>query len=416
MERMDEREIGEKESKGGRLLRKLRGELRDGRMRPGTFLGTGESEALRHGVSAPTWRLVVRSLVDEGWLEPLTRGVRVPVRHRPSARIALVRSCDTAGRVPFEAERMARFRRHLELEILRQGCALEVWGYSGEGRLHPPGGEAAEWDRLVRNSHGVVLSLWDVKDDEWILAKAARPGHPVAVWDERPGGGLRPHRSGLQYVDSSQDSGPGGALARHLLSTSGTTIAWVSPFQGSVWSKGRLDGIRHAAGDALVCEAVDTKVTAHSELEGEDPRRWLDVEGLAHHTGRWLQRSLDDVVRQTEVLLQRRHLVERLEPLFQKALESRARAWICANDDVALLAWDWLAARGIEVPRRVMLAGFDDLLCAQERSLTSVYFQEDAVANACVHHLLRPRHLQEEAGAIERIDGIVVPRNSTSAA
>jgi LacI family transcriptional regulator len=55
-----------------------------------------------------------------------------------------------------------------------------------------------------------------------------------------------------------------------------------------------------------------------------------------------------------------------------RGLDSLPDAFVCANDELALGLMDTLAASGVDVPRRVMVTGWDDVMAARYAGLTTV--------------------------------------------
>lgn len=399
--------------KSSRIAQQILSEIQSGTLRAGAIVGVGEDAAAKRKVSAPTLRKVVRKLIEEGHLEALARGGRVPLPRRIRRnRVALVRWCDARGRVSFEAERLARFRRELELQALRMDLSLETFGYAGEDRFFSPDGKTMDWKSITENKLGLAIALWDIREDTWILEKAASSNLSTSIWDERPHGGSMVRAPNLRYFDTSYSPEAGRRLARHAVESGRKKIAWISPFHGALWSNQRLEGVLDGVKDRgeIVCQAVETQITSHRELEVESSDFWFDAARMKSHVGAPLEAGVDEIVRRLGILLARRTMCQRLSGLFDQALRSDADAWILANDEVAHLAWDWLHRKGKEVPRDLALAGFDDVLQSQDRGLTSIHFDEESLATACLRHMTGPR----EGGnrVVVRIPPILIARKS----
>lgn len=109
------------------------------------------------------------------------------------------------------------------------------------------------------------------------------------------------------------------------------------------------------------------------------------------------------------------YLQECMQPLFEKALARRdVTAWVGTTDSVAFLALDFLAARAVDVPRRVSVVGFDDTIESFDRGLTSYSFNAPACAVAVLDHILSPESLRRlyPPGLIE-VPGTVMVRRTT---
>jgi DNA-binding LacI/PurR family transcriptional regulator len=102
--------------------------------------------------------------------------------------------------------------------------------------------------------------------------------------------------------------------------------------------------------------------------------------------------------------------------LFEKALEYRdVTAWICATDQTALHALEFLRKRKIQVPVDLSVVGFDNIpVQALENRLTTLDFN----AMGFIHHMLnfiirtpRPRGPYQHS-PIE-VEGIIMERETT---
>ena len=403
------------------LVERIKQEIVAGRLRPGDRLEASEVAAAKWAASHPTLRKALRQLVREGFLLETPRGGEVP---RPKltqgTQLLLIQKCGPEGLVVGEAERMARFRREVELYAHKAGTTLEVWGFAGEGRYFRDGRPIASPRSKIASFHGVILSLWDVDDVSGLLEMVQKSTLPIAVWDERPQGGEFERSPLLRYFSSSYSSEAGAIMARHLADRGHQVIAYLSPLHGSVWSRMRLQGVREAASShGMRVEAcVVGDVVNHHAFESPQnrPEQYLRSKVLRTHLGKEIAWGVDDLEERLKILLRLRRMRELLAPLFLMARKSGATAWICANDDVAMLAWAWLSSQGETIPASVSLVGFDDTLAAQAAGLTSFYFNEADLAAACVRHLLAPKRLRsnEMAGRQTTIGGFVVARASVT--
>lgn len=376
-------------------------------------VGIGEDAAAKRMASAPTLRKAIRNLIGQGHLEALPRGGRVPLPKGDLENgIALVRRCDNRGNLLQDLDRPSRFARALELQALRMDLSVETIGYAGEGRCFGSDGKPRDWSAVCEGKKGIAVSLWDVRDDAWLLDQSAQCGLPTAVWDERPRGGLLLAASNLRYFQTGYSPDAGRRMARIALEAGRSRFAWISPFHGAAWADARLQGIQEGLDGRgeLVCTAVESLFTLHRDPEVESSDFWFDAQRMRSHLGAPLESSIDDIVRRLGILLARRTLAQRLSGLFEQALKSQADAWILANDEVAHLAWDWLVRKGKDVPREISLGGFDDLPHSRERGLTSIHFDEERLASACLRHLTGPREGAKDE--VVRIPPLAMVRRS----
>jgi DNA-binding LacI/PurR family transcriptional regulator len=99
-------------------------------------------------------------------------------------------------------------------------------------------------------------------------------------------------------------------------------------------------------------------------------------------------------------------------PLFTRAREHGGiTAWVCENDRIARYALDFLAEKGVRVPRAVSVMGFDDDMEAFKRKLTSYNFNIPAVVNRMLGFVLSSS--QYHYPKAYEVEGIVIERGTT---
>jgi len=103
-------------------------------------------------------------------------------------------------------------------------------------------------------------------------------------------------------------------------------------------------------------------------------------------------------------------LYERLKPLFVEAIEDAGiTAWVGTIDEVALLAYAFLRHKGISVPGRIALVGFDDSPDAVQWDITSCDTGKFESARLSFSWLTSP---SSETGHV-RTTGAIVERGTT---
>jgi DNA-binding LacI/PurR family transcriptional regulator len=115
-------------------------------------------------------------------------------------------------------------------------------------------------------------------------------------------------------------------------------------------------------------------------------------------------------------LVHNESIIAVMRPLFERALAVKdASVWIADNDVTALGALVFLKRKGIAVPKKISVAGFDNTRESQVASLTSYDFNIAGAAHACLSFIYNPSLPQwerEKHSVI--IEGRVIPRSSTS--
>lgn len=393
---------------------RLLAQIEAGRWKPGEQLPGSAWLCEFFGVTAPTLRKAVHPLVDEGRLDPLARGWRV---HRAAdqvrgLRVALVRSCDEGGSMVGEAVREAFFRRALEQESARTGMRIAIWGMSPQGVLFV-GGKAYDGE-ISALADGLVLSLWRMDRPETAFARLSGIRIPAAIWDERPQGGVKPSFHRCRWFTSGYSLAPGKAMARHLVDQGHRGIAYLSPFHGSQWSRNRLAGM-----DSNIPQDAQLRaftIDAFSDPSQSNPSPddvSLLMAPLARHMDGLFPERVAAIAESMEALLRDRAVFGEIDALCSAALRDPGlTAWVAANDDVALLAWSWLSARGVEIGKHLALAGFDNSLRSQEAGLTSYGFAEEDLAVGMLAYIAEPRRWH--TGGTVGLEGALMVRPSTA--
>lgn len=394
----------------------MRQRIESGRWKSGSRLPSVGELCADLAVTHPTLRKAMERLVGAGLVEPLARGWRVVVRGRTSAGlvIGLLRRCQEQGAPLVEADREAFFRRALELEASRRGLRIESWGIDEAGNLYR--GKEPWTGNPAKVLAAVVVSLWHMREPTRSLSALNGLSIPVAIWDERSNEEDRPEFPRVRWFRSGLSEKAGSVVGRHLVDQRHRHIGWISPFQGSLWSTRRQIGLAKACAQAVPAVALHSFVLADRwapEQYTPDPEvaRSL-MEPLVALTPGALRSSLEAVVESGQALLRDRELLLAMDGLFEKALRTPGlTAWVCANDDVARIAWNWLDDRGVAVGRDLALVGFDNTMAAQTAGLTSMSFLEDDLASGMVSYLLDPGHWRSN-GVVSLVGSLVVRGSS----
>lgn len=395
------------------VVEQLREALRSGKLRPGAPLRTGIADAAAWGTSHPTFRAALRELENAGELEKAPRGFRVPVPtvSGGSTRVLWIAACEADGTIVGENERETRLRRHLDLACRRDGLHLRVAGIDRRSRIFMEGLPSSDLESLLKDAFGVVVCPWRMGPEGSALAeRLARSKLPAALWAE---GGLQDSvlmESRARIFDNGHMSDPGRHAGIHLRELGHERVAFLSVFNGANWSRRRLEGLRSAiepGGIVLPFVADGVMPPLASFANSPDLSPVLHgFDGCASLLGS----ALGAVSAAYARLLWEETLLRTIEPLFEKAFaDASTTAWVCSNDSQALLAMQWLRQRGIGVPSRISVIGFDDTSRGQDQGLTSWSFSEFDLAEAMVRHLVHPTI---GTGTV-RIDGTLVVRGST---
>lgn len=305
------------------------------------------------------------------------------------------------GNLRMESDREWDFWREIQLEAIR--CGLVP-------RLVPIDTTLPDLDAPV---FGAAVSNWHMGDSGLVLDKLQRLRIPTAFWvaneESLPGTRYKQAR-GLWFHDLANGRSAGRTMADFVQRSGHSKIAWISPFHGSTWSRNRLEGLKSrlepgievfeathgwmSEWDVQAPLALNPEVTRRVDLEGVDPM--VPPDGL--------RRPLVET-------LTRMRCMELFGPRLEVALGSQATLWIAASDLVAEWCQHWLRSRGLQCPRDIALASFDDTREATRRNLTSLRFDVTGMARSMVRQVLSSR---QEHKLVTRYTGFVVARASTA--
>jgi len=399
------------------VVDRLREALRTGRLRPGDALRTGVGDAASWGTSHPTFRAALRELEASGELEAAARGFRVPLPsvRGPSARVVWLSACGPDGTIAGESEREMRLRRHLDLACRRDGLHLRVAGVDTEGRIFLEGYPAIDLPDLLKDAFGAVLCPWRMAAEGSMLAgRLARSGKPAALWGEGGIQGVDLSGSRARIFDNGHLGTSGRGVGIHLRELGHQRVAFLSVYHGAHWSRRRLESLRSALEPEGTVVPIAVDGLLHPLVAPERPPELLaPILRRLGPRAAFLAHRLADIAATHTLLLREELLLQTLEPLLVRALADRTiTAWVCSNDNQALMAIRWLRERGVDVPGQISIAGFDDSNRGQDQGLTSWSFGEMELAEAMVRHLVHP----VVGAGVARIEGALVARGSTARA
>ncbi len=348
----------------------------------------------------------LRRLCEEGRLE--RRGPRYRVvgamPARRSLTIVFVRQQMHQGMFapsfPYEAE----LWRNLEWECDRRQLELRVRFYQ-HGALAPSGDES--------NTAGFILSTLgpDLAARDRGLRDALSTHLPVALLDENGEGAVltRRHRSPLLRSFSLGTSRTHGRRVGEYLLSRGHRRAVFFAQLDDERARKRWEGVREpyvesGLGDAVAFRPIGVPYWEHTD---EDPR-FASLHSVVNTAGRRLARDIGVPWQEREVERPLRHhammllIRKHAWALFEHMLENEpATAWVGFNDELALLALEFLRGKDTPIARRVYLVGFDDTPGAFRQGLSSYGFNIAAVVNAMLNHLLAPKRAGPRSCVVE---------------
>jgi DNA-binding LacI/PurR family transcriptional regulator len=394
-----------------RVYTQLKSEILSGVFHTNKSLPPSKQLQQQFGISFHTLRKALQRLEDEGYLahRGTTYSIVTPSRPRSGNTIMVIVS---ELRVP----QVKEYIRAMEKECTSRGIAIEllyipyrvdssilkrlnrsvdtVLGYAVWGS------RLGELEELIHNlvATNKPVSILDISSDSWLV--------PIARQTNRR---LRVIRLATRRC--------GEAVVRYLLKLGHRQIAYISPFHSEEWSVQRYENIKREllSTDAscrlspFTVEGFTTYFSVigkfwryrNAVLDGEVPQvsdrdralvpqfdrvvaliRFLKKEGADPQHIEELQFNFFQ-------LLYDRFIKQQLEPVLSDALKERSiTAWIGANDTIALQALNYLQERGIEIPERLSVVGFDNVPDAGRVHLTSFDFNIEGAVTHSVNHIL----------------------------
>lgn len=304
------------------------------------------------------------------------------------------------GNFRMDTDRESDFWRELGAQAAHAGLSLVRRVWNG-GRIRP-----------VENTVGVIATNWHYEDPRAICREIAKLKLPACVWfDEQTREAMRAEPR-LHYHDQGHSTENGIILTRHLIELGHKHIAFISPWHANSWSLKRFKGIEEEALRSgcrvdVFCLFGDSEWDRLIPAE-TDP---LLIKSFPAKVIEKIVEGSSERIRNLMIAeLGWNRIRKDMEPLFAQAFESGATAWIGANDVCALNALKWLGEKGIQVPKQISVAGFDDTIEALRSDLTSFRFSCASVARSMIYQILAGI----KAPTLTRHKGTVVVRGSTA--
>jgi DNA-binding LacI/PurR family transcriptional regulator len=412
-----------------RLAERIAQDLLAGSITRGFALLSVKELTARYATSPGTLRNILADLSAQGLITPRGRHYTALVRPEKQRRsIVLIAYMQYFGALTLpQIER--DFLRACESVCLHAQATLIVMAARpvngitvltdtrGREQPLPARKEIAGYIYLLQNPQA-----WD----ERILRQALAARRPLAILDNGgdniPGEAPEIKVPRVCVFNASAHGRTGAQAAAYLLSKGHRHAAYISPFHGDSWSQVRY------AGAARVFEkaGAGSSITLHSlPYSMKDNHYWSD--GMKHSNGqrldrfftRWRDRAPDSFHAEADTtsknhfgyLVMAGEIAGAMRPLLDEAASSRrVTAWIMANDLAARIALRYCGSKGIEVPERIAIIGFDDEIESTELRITSYNFNFDAAASAMVNFIMHPESDYWQRRKVVEIEGRIVER------
>jgi len=304
------------------------------------------------------------------------------------------------GNFRMDSDRESDFWRELGAQAALSGLSLVRSVWNG-GRIRP-----------IENTVGIIATNWHYEDPYAICWEIAKLKLPACVWfDEQTRESMK-SKPRIHYHDQGHSTENGVLMTRHLMELGHKHIAFISPWHANSWSIKRLQGIQEEAKrhGCLIDVCILNGDSEWDRLIPAENDPFIQKKFPIQLIEKMVEGSSDAVRSQLCSELGWNRIRKDMEPLFEQALASQATAWIGANDICALNALKWLKEKGIQVPKDISVAGFDDTIEALRFDLTSFRFSCASVARSMIHQILTV----SKAPTLTQHKGMVVARGSSA--
>lgn len=417
----------------------LRELLARGTFGPGMLLPSQQQLRDIAGTGLAPLRMALRALERDGLVERQGRGYRVtlPTPHRAgSAIVAIGRGYDH-GISALIPERSRKLLDVVDTAATDQGVSTYMLPYSQCAPSVLSGSLVEQHVQPVMDRWPVVgFLLWPlaIDPDEFrsMVRQLSATGLPVACADDHgclgEAAGRMPGRMTCVFATGGVEL-PGVKAAEYLHGLGHRHVAFVGLHHGEEsWRRARLKGLVHGFAARAHPNAVRAFGYAPSPPLSVPARNEALDAVFEQLQDRGLPAGLHGAPAFRNEAVELRTVAERIiakardassvDDMFSRALRWRkATAWVAANDGAAIAALRFLAARHVDVPRRVSVLGFDNTLDATLNRLTSYDFNLVGTSRALLDFILSPRRFRSLHGRrrVVQLTGWMTVRASTGA-
>jgi DNA-binding transcriptional regulator YhcF (GntR family) len=378
-----------RQDRTARIRERLVSDLRCGVFHPLRDIPSPRALAQIYSTSPARIASILESLAHSGILIRRSRGFALapPVVAVPRSTVLVVTRCDEQGKLIFDSERETDFMKSVHREGRELGMRIVVVGWHQQpsgGIFLDQLGRRVDPESLPGVFLGSIVSTWLILEPSRLLERIWMLRAPVSVWWEHPRGDFpRVHANHPTTVGFDLSFGPaaGIAVGRAIRGRNLPSVAFVSPFHGSEWSRARLDGLREGLSDS-VTSVVDFADSRHENA-------WQ------FHQAGGVEAGEDAILAILRGFLDRGDLAG--HPV-----------WVAVNDHVAFRLLELVRERGL---RRPDLVSFDNSTICDAYQIDSFEFHTEGMVRQMLYHLLHPTARLYQEGGLHEMVGRMVLRN-----
>jgi DNA-binding transcriptional regulator YhcF (GntR family) len=392
------------QSKWQRIRDLLVNDFIDCQHKTGTLLPAKKELQHRYNVSWQTLSKALKPLLASGKIEVSGGKLRIcnkQVRRQWKPKIVVICAGLEPGLPKVVSEREREFFQYLTIEAAQRHVELEYviyedWAADPVFYLisHDACSNLPEDDAVL----GYVVSSWHMKSIANCIFRLTPSGKPVAVWVEHPTEIEKlAIKKQMAYFNIGYSKNAGIHVAEHFLKLGHREIAYLSPFHDSLWSKARLSGIIEAFEKQGASCKIHAMLTTSSKSEWDyieqvmkmpDSVNIPQLKGFTHTLPSFFKARIGNFQNEYVQLFRDSLIMDTIKPHLDNIIQNTAiTAVIAANDHCALLALDYLKSRGIGIPSRISIAGFDNSFSALLNGLTSYSFDTYSMVLAMIAHI-----------------------------
>jgi DNA-binding LacI/PurR family transcriptional regulator len=436
-----------------RLGRDIEARIVSGEFGPGENLPSVSELQEKFGVDYRTLKKALQALVNSGVVKLYKRTYRAMALSRAAVKtraptIVVFGPGNSAG-INISWERSQSFIRALEKETIHRNVNTEfVALVAGNGGFRFIGAQQTELkeQELLAGESTIGFVLWwggnlpSLTLQKEFLHALGRTDKPVAVLNDSEDDSIAhlfSNRKQMHFFNLGGGRRGAIAMGKFLLQLGHTQIAYISVFNKAIWSQKRLQGLAWAYESAGYGSGVhvitNDQYASHLEplqnISPAEDKLWRTNLRPVTSAVASLQKKarvkpyFEQLALVLEQTIQSKAIdvavTGALRPLFTEALGNKSiTAWVCANDGMAVKALFYLKEKGVLVPRKISLAGFDDEIGSSFHYRISSYnFNLPACISQMVDFILYPKStLQRRTAQSTGIQGYIVERDTTGRA
>jgi DNA-binding LacI/PurR family transcriptional regulator len=368
-----------------------------------------------YNVSFTTAKKVLLHLTKKGLLVETGKGYRIRsfATKKLTSSIVLIISGNADGVPQLLNERDYELLKVMESECHYSNIKLVIHTHC-DGKPFLKSAIDAICSRHLVIGFIVVGSL--IKDYNDVTRAVTSYKLPVSIFAERERDTCIDTISDKTAVFSIEyNEVPGKIMGNHLINCGHKKILYFDAHPDDLWSKKRFKGLKDTV------EFTDNNISLihipmadkwQAFLSNNDIITFLhkkipSVNNNLHATFVRNIASLESVLNWDIVVYN--YFIKLFGEFIKDPL---ATAWVGNNDTTALIILDYLKTNRIDVPRKISVCGFDNIIGAQKSGLTSYDFNVTAVARSMVRYVISPN---DTPGVYRRtVEGYLHARSSST--